>query len=59
MEKKTNFSDVPAGHWAENVIQVVSEAGIMIGYGDGSFKPDQPVTRAEMAVIVAKLLELN
>lgn len=45
------------GHWAASSIQKVQAAGIMNGYPDGSFKPDQPVTRAELATVVAKLLE--
>mgnify|MGYP001350294835 CR=1 FL=1 len=57
-DKKTNFSDVPVGHWAENCIAVVSNAGIMVGYEDGTFRPDQPVTRAELAKVVNDLLYL-
>ena len=45
------------GHWAEEYIKKVIAAGIMRGYPDGSFKPDQPVTRAELATVLAKLLE--
>ena len=45
------------GHWAEKAIDEVKEAGIMKGYEDGSFKPDEKITRAEVAVIVSKLLK--
>ncbi|MMZ45717.1 Autolytic lysozyme [compost metagenome] len=44
------------GHWAEASIEAVIRAGLIGGYPDGSFKPDQPVTRAEMAIIVNRLL---
>lgn len=54
--KLTNFPDVPAGHWAEGFISAVTQAGIMKGYPDGMFRPDQPVTRAELAAVVNHLL---
>ncbi|WP_081756868.1 N-acetylmuramoyl-L-alanine amidase [Gorillibacterium massiliense] len=50
------FPDIK-GHWAEAAIRKVISAGIMSGYPDGSFKPNEPITRAEVAVIVAKLLD--
>ncbi|MCI5643690.1 MAG: N-acetylmuramoyl-L-alanine amidase [Peptoniphilus sp.] len=46
-------------HWAEKEIDEVKEAGIMKGYEDGSFKPDEKITRAEVAVIISKLLKKN
>jgi len=52
----TKFPDVPAGNWAEADIKTVSDAGIMKGYPDGSFKPGQTITRAEVAAIVANML---
>ena len=45
------------GHWAEKYIDKVRDEGLMNGYEDGSFKPDEKVTRAQLAVILAKLLE--
>jgi N-acetylmuramoyl-L-alanine amidase len=45
------------GHWAENDIKAVMDKGIMNGVGNGNFAPDKPVTRAEMAVIVNRLLK--
>ena len=46
------FTDV-RGHWAESYIYDV--AGVMQGYGDGTFRPDRPVTRAELAVVLSKI----
>lgn len=43
------------GHWAEKAIKSVMEKGIMVGDGQGNFKPDDKITRAEIAVIVDKL----
>lgn len=57
-EKKTEYSDVEAGRWSENVIAAVSAAGIMTGYEDGTFRPDQPVTREELAKVANDLLYL-
>lgn len=50
------FSDVPDTHWAKRSIDTVKKAGIMTGYEDGTFKPEQPITRAEVAKIVNDLL---
>ncbi|APC08439.1 N-acetylmuramoyl-L-alanine amidase [Neomoorella thermoacetica] len=44
------------GHWAEEAIRQVLAAGIMAGYPDGTFRPDQPATRAELAAALARLL---
>lgn len=56
-EEAASFTDT-AGHWAAKVIEVVSAAGIMQGYGDGTFRPDQPVTRAELSKVVNDLMYL-
>jgi hypothetical protein len=50
-DKKPDY----AGHWAEKDIIWAKERGIMEGYPDGTFRPDQPVTRAELAVILHRL----
>lgn len=50
------YSDVPAGHWAAEAIGQVTRSGIMKGYGGGSFKPNQTITRAEMATILSRLI---
>ncbi len=44
-------------HWAEDAIAQVLAAGLMSGYADGSFRPDQAITRAEMASIAARLTD--
>lgn len=44
-----------AGHWAEKAIRRCIERGLLRGYPDGSFQPDKPVTRAELAVILDRL----
>lgn len=51
-------SDV-AGNWAEPFIRVLVEKGIIAGYPDGTFKPDQAITRAEYAALINKAFDLQ
>lgn len=51
-----HFQDVKSGHWAAGAIAKVTKLGLMRGYADGKFKPEQPVTRAEMASLVSILV---
>jgi protein-disulfide isomerase len=50
------FRDVPSDHWAASAIASVQEAGIMKG-SDGLFRPNAAVSRAELAVVVDRLLD--
>lgn len=52
----TPLADVPANHWAYQAIQTLSADGLIEGYPDGSFKGDRPLTRYEMAAIVARVI---
>lgn len=53
---KAGFSDT-AGHWAQGAIGAVKEAGDMVGYADGTFAPNRPLTRAEAVVILNRLTD--
>ncbi len=53
------FNDVPAGYWAEPYIDALSSRGLIAGYDDGTFRPDQPVTRAQTANIVSRTFDLT
>ena len=53
------FSDVPAKHWAYDAVNKLVQAGIVDGYGDGTFRGDKTMTRYEMAQIVAKAMSKN
>ncbi|GGG79086.1 S-layer homology domain-containing protein [Paenibacillus radicis (ex Gao et al. 2016)] len=44
------------GHWAESSIRLVIQAGMMTGMPDGSFKPNQALTRAEAVAIFNRVL---
>ena len=49
----TNFADVQ-GHWAQAYIQALAGLGAIAGFPDGNFRPNDPVTRAQFAAIIAK-----
>lgn len=53
-EEPEKIDDI-TGHWAEKAIRRCMERGLLKGYPDGSFQPDKPVTRAELAVILDRL----
>ena len=53
---RTLFSDVPASHWAASYVNLAYEEGLVSGYGNGTFGPDDPVTTAQAATIVLHLL---
>jgi hypothetical protein len=50
------FADVPANHWSYSSVQSLAKAGIIDGYGDGTFKGDKTITRYEMAQLVGKAM---
>lgn len=54
-----NYPDVDKNHWANRYIYATSKAGLFTGYTDGTFRPDSYITRAEMAVVLAKYLKLK
>ena len=49
-----SFNDVPATHWAANHIGYMEQLGLIGGYEDGSFRPNTPVSRAEVASVVCR-----
>lgn len=54
-----SYKDVPEGHWAYSYIRTVTKHQIFEGYQDGSFHPDQPVSRGELASVMARYLKLD
>jgi hypothetical protein len=50
------FPDVDSNHWAAAEIKLLSEQGVIVGYPDGTFKPDENVTRAEFAAMAIRAL---
>ncbi len=50
------FSDVVYGEWYSDAIAFCIDYGVVSGYSDGTIRPDEPITRAELSVILAKLI---
>lgn len=55
-EQESKFLDTQS-HWAENQIVYASQNGWVNGYSDGTFHPDDSISRAEATVIVNRLME--
>lgn len=58
-EDNMKFTDVADTHWAAKAIDELSEKGIINGYDDGTFRPDEPISRAEVAVMISRALEVK
>lgn len=55
----TGFSDVPKGHSASGFIAEAVKAGFLIGYPDNTYKPDTPIIRGDMAIILKRVFDLG
>ena len=55
--KTNDFSDVNRNDWFNNPVSTMAELGIVKGYPDGTFRPNEPITRAEFAAIAARFDE--
>lgn len=53
------FRDVEKGHWASAYINVAWERGLVSGYPDGSFKPEQQISRLEFTSMLTRALEMD
>ncbi|MEH2063300.1 MAG: fasciclin domain-containing protein [Nostoc sp.] len=49
-----NLSDVSSDYWARPFIQALADNNVIAGFPDGTFRPNQPVTRAEFAALIQK-----
>lgn len=58
-EGNKSFSDVPSSHWAAKYINFAATRGWVNGYADGTFQPNNSITRAEVAAVTCRLLERN
>ncbi|NBI28088.1 S-layer homology domain-containing protein [Chengkuizengella marina] len=56
---EVNFPDVEPSDWFYSDVSKALSAGFMTGYVDGTFKPDQNITRQELAVMIFRLLDLE
>lgn len=57
LAKTVNFPDVPDVFWARPYIKALAERGVLSGYEDGTFRPNQVVTRAEFAAQLQKAFD--
>ena len=51
------FTDVPADQWYSEGVAWAASAGIVLGYGDGTYRPGNPVTREQLAAILNRYAE--
>ena len=58
-EVPISFPDVPSNYWARSFIGQLVGKGLLQGYPDGAFRPNEPVTRAELATIISKAFDRN
>lgn len=54
-KEKVNFSDMRNERWSYEYIKKMAEKGILKGYEDGTFRPENSITRAEIAVILERM----
>ena len=53
-----SFVDVRTGDWFQPAVEALADQGVISGYPDGTFRPYDPVTRAQLGVVIAALLDL-
>lgn len=58
-KRATEFSDVPMQSFASGYIQSAADKGIITGLNDGTFRPNQPIRRAEMAILINRAFGYN
>lgn len=58
-ENENPFSDVEKSHWAYEYILSLAQSGLVEGYEDGTFKPENEITRAEVMTVINKILGRN
>ncbi len=58
-QAQTTFTDVTSNYWANDFIQALSNRGIIKGFKDGSFRPNDLVTRAQFASMVSSFDTAN
>jgi len=56
LAQATTFPDIQ-GHWAQSFIQSLAARGVIRGFPDGTFRPDEPVTRAQFAAMIRQAFE--
>ncbi|HKL10837.1 MAG TPA: immunoglobulin-like domain-containing protein [Clostridia bacterium] len=57
IESDAKFEDLPEGSKWHNTVLAATEAGILKGYGDGNVKPEQVISREEMAAVIFRTMD--
>jgi predicted nucleic acid-binding Zn-ribbon protein len=52
------LTDVPAGHWAKDAVDLLVSKGIIIGFPDGTFRGNETLTRYQAALMIQRLLDM-
>lgn len=56
LAQSRTFPDIQ-GHWAQTFIETLADRGVILGFPDGTFRPDAPVTRAQFAAMIRQAFE--
>lgn len=56
---ESNFEDVDSGDWYYTAVNALAEAGILSGYGDGTFRPGDTVSRAEFVAALCQCFQME
>lgn len=59
LSSENDFTDVSVDRWSNKAVSTMANGGYIKGYEDGSFKPANPITRAEFATIVARFYNMD
>lgn len=59
VNSKDSFTDVSKEHWVAKYVEAAKNAGLVIGYPDGSFRPYAKISREEGVTVMARLEELE
>jgi hypothetical protein len=59
LAQEGQFSDVPESHWAYEAITWLSRQGILTGYPDGTFRPNDPIKRGDMAIVLTRVFRTD
>jgi len=54
-QNASSFKDVPQNHWAKGAIEAAASAGLVKGYGDGTYRPNEKLSRAEGVALFIRL----
>ena len=55
----SNLSDIKSDEWYSQAVSYLSSKGVIVGYPEGDFKPDNNLTRAEFAVLISKFFRID